>query len=111
MILSTKKMTFDKKIRNQRSAKIQIPDREIEEKTMGPQFPRHNVPNTHFWVKNSTFANLTNNFDFSFLKPISKLSCLFFAHIFYYSKDFPLGEKESKSTHCGNDPIFALKYI
>ena len=63
MILSTKKMTFDKKIRNQRSAKIQIPDREIEEKTMGPQFPRHNVPNTHFWVKNSTFANLTNNFD------------------------------------------------
>ena len=35
----------------------------------------------------------------------------FFAHIFYYSKDFPLGEKESKSTHCGNDPIFAIKYI
>ena len=62
MILSTKKMTFDKKIRNQRSAKIQIPDREIEEKTMGPQFPRHTVPNTHFWVKNSTFTNLTNNF-------------------------------------------------
>ena len=110
MILSTKKMTFDKKIRNQRSAKIQIPDREIEEKTMGPQFPRHTVPNTHFWVKNSTFANLTNNFP-KCLEKISKLSCLFFAHIFYYSKDFPLGEKESKSTHCGNNPIFALKYI
>ena len=103
-------MTFDKKIRNQRSAKIQIPDREIEEKTMGPQFPRHNVPNTHFWVKNSTFANLTNNFP-KCLEKISKLSCLFFAHIFYYSKDFPLGEKESKNTHCGKSPIFALKYI
>ena len=38
MILSTKKMTFDKKIRNQRSAKIQIPDREIEKKTMDHNF-------------------------------------------------------------------------